>query len=114
MPILDPVFREQLRRERQPKVLLGGEKRERDSATRLRENELTEPPSREVMKVEEQPEEILQAGTSSDSLRGKSERANALVVRQVECKPAAWWPRFIGPSTREVSREDALDCVRWF
>jgi hypothetical protein len=38
--------------------------------------------------------------------------ANAPLVRQEECKPASWWPRFIGPSTRQVSREDALDCVR--
>jgi hypothetical protein len=37
---------------------------------------------------------------------------NRLTVLQEECEPAAWWPRFIGPITREVSREDALDCVR--
>jgi hypothetical protein len=38
--------------------------------------------------------------------------ANAVPVQQEECRPAFWWSRFIGPSTREVSREDALDCVR--
>jgi hypothetical protein len=38
--------------------------------------------------------------------------ANALPIGQEECKTAAWWPRFIGPNTRQVSREDALDCMR--
>jgi hypothetical protein len=41
-----------------------------------------------------------------------SRRSNPLPIQQEDCRPAAWWPRFIGPSTREVSREDALDCVR--
>jgi hypothetical protein len=124
MPILDPVFREQLRAKRQPKILLGGKKRERDRATRLRENEFARPPyEREVMKVEEQPGEVFQDATATDSLHAVANQSNgssaeiespafAPLVRQEDCRPAAWWPRFIGPTVRQVSREDALDCVR--
>jgi hypothetical protein len=49
---------------------------------------------------------------SSGSSAEAESPANTLAVPQEDCRPAAWWPRFIGPSTREVSREDTLDCVR--
>jgi hypothetical protein len=52
------------------------------------------------------------ANQSNGSSAETESPANAPVVRQEECKPASWWPRFIGPSTREVSGEDALNCVR--
>ena len=52
------------------------------------------------------------ANHATGSSAGTEPQANALPIQQEECKPAAWWPRFIGPSMREVSREDALDCVR--
>jgi hypothetical protein len=52
------------------------------------------------------------ANHTTGSSAGTESPADALPMRQEECKPAAWWPRFIGPSTREVSREDALDCLR--
>ena len=52
------------------------------------------------------------ANHATGSSAGTEPQANALPIQQEECKPAAWWPRFIGPSTREVSREDALDCLR--
>jgi hypothetical protein len=49
---------------------------------------------------------------STNSVTETEPPVNVPFVPQEECKPAAWWPRFIGPSNREVSREDALDCVR--
>jgi hypothetical protein len=49
---------------------------------------------------------------SSGSSAEAESPANTLAVPQEDCRPAAWWPRFIGPSTREVSREDAQNCMR--
>jgi hypothetical protein len=57
----------------------------------------------------ELPERVNQ---SNGSVTETESPATAPPLRQEDCRPAAWWPRFIGPSTREVSREDALDCVR--
>jgi hypothetical protein len=48
---------------------------------------------------------------STSSVTETEPPADTLTSGQEE-KPAAWWPRFIGPSTREVLWEDALDCVR--
>ena len=52
------------------------------------------------------------ARLATSSSAGTESPANALPIQEEDCRPAAWWPRFIGPSTREVSREDALDCLR--
>ena len=55
------------------------------------------------------PTDILLAVTnnSAGSSAETESPASALVVRQKDCRPVSWWPRFIGLSTREVSREDA-------
>jgi hypothetical protein len=51
-------------------------------------------------------------GTGTVTENGQpADSANTLEAPQT-LKPSAWWSKFIGPSTRVVSHQDALDCVR--
>ena len=142
MPILDPAFRERLRAKRQPKVLRGGDKRERDSAAHSRENEVVGPsPPREVMSADDEqptaaPKDVT-ASVETDSagilMRQSTDKQLGVTVVSVpitiarrsdtaqapsakpdlEQPPSWWWKKFFGVRDSIcVSPQDAELCVR--